>query len=253
MCAGNEAVYSREAGTFHHLCVLVLWMHGSDTACGAPAKCDDGVKRLLGMDLVRLVLERAATAKEVALAPSSSSSLALSCPSSLSACLPLPLSSLSPRQASNCARCSDLRFVVGPVSGCGDRRQSDGGPRTGSIPPTVFLQVLFDHGSIGNNDATLTFCLSVHLSFFVRLLSSREGRARTEEAGAMRTLSSLRTPTKPGQPRPDPHPLFDDALLPSLGSFRGFELLCSLRVCRSLHLILSSLTVVSDARCCAGC
>lgn len=41
LCAGNEAVFSREA-----------------------AACDDGKERLLGMDLVRLVLERARTARE---------------------------------------------------------------------------------------------------------------------------------------------------------------------------------------------
>mmetsp|Transcript_46052 Transcript_46052/g.92401 ORF Transcript_46052/g.92401 Transcript_46052/m.92401 type:complete len:342 (-) Transcript_46052:85-1110(-) len=41
LCAGNEAVFSRDASA-----------------------CDDGRKRLLGMDIVRLVLERAATVKE---------------------------------------------------------------------------------------------------------------------------------------------------------------------------------------------
>uniref|UniRef100_A0A6U2C3H0 Dipeptidase n=2 Tax=Hemiselmis andersenii TaxID=464988 RepID=A0A6U2C3H0_HEMAN len=41
VCCGNEAVFSRESGA-----------------------ADDGVDRLLGMDIVRLVLERATTAKE---------------------------------------------------------------------------------------------------------------------------------------------------------------------------------------------
>lgn len=41
LCAGNEAVWSREND-----------------------KCDDGVQRLIGMDFVRLVLERAKTARE---------------------------------------------------------------------------------------------------------------------------------------------------------------------------------------------